>query len=178
MLHLWLLLYSKWPSWSHGFNAKIGLKNEPPWAEIFTKIFFDMACQTKPPANNGFSQISQPRVVRFSNRFLRWNREIKTVVLSTIKVTNGAKMFMKIFQKTSKIASKTQNCGKTRANWAKPLFIQVSVTPNRVESVKISHSPANFFHFVNQWSNTLYEKISHIYPWMTWNRRPGHWILL
>ena len=57
---------------------------------------------------------------------------------------------MKIFQKTSKIASKTQNCGKTRANWAKPLFIQVSVTPNRVESVKISHSPANFFHFVNQ----------------------------
>ena len=55
-------------------------------------------------------------------------------------------MFMKIFQKTSKIASKTQNCGKTRANWAKPLFIQVSVTPNRVESGEISHSPKSLLH--------------------------------
>ena len=150
MLHLWLLLYSKRPSWSHGFNAKIGLKNEPPWAEIFTKIFFNMACQTKPPANNGFSQISQPRVVRFSNRFLRWNREIKTVVLSTIKVTNGVKKFMKIFQKSSKIAAKTQNCGKTRPDWAKRIFIQVSVTLNRVESVEISHATANLFYFVPQ----------------------------
>ena len=78
-------------------------------------------------------------------------------------------MFMKIFQKTSKIASKTQNCGKTRANWAKPLFIQVSVTPNRVESVKISQSPANFFHFVNQcnlieknYENFVHERQNHL----------------
>ena len=57
-------------------------------------------------------------------------------------------MFMKIFQKSSKIASKTQNFGKTRANWAKPLFIQVSVTPNRVESGEISHAPKSLLHSV------------------------------
>ena len=55
---------------------------------------------------------------------------------------------MKNFQKSSKIASKTQNFGITRANWAKPLFIQVSVTPNRVESGEISHAPKSLLHSV------------------------------
>ena len=55
---------------AHGFNAKIGLKNGPTWVEIFSKIFLNMACQTKPQPHFVFSQISRPRVVRFSNRFL------------------------------------------------------------------------------------------------------------
>ena len=51
------------------------------------------------------------------------------------------KCLWKFFKKRQKSPQKNQNCGKTRANWAKPLFIQVSVTPNRVESGEISHSP-------------------------------------
>ena len=46
-----LLLYSKRSSWNYGFKAKIHLKNEPPWAEIFSKMCFNMACQTKPRIN-------------------------------------------------------------------------------------------------------------------------------
>ena len=69
-------------------------------------------------------------------------------------------MFMKIFQKSSKIASKTQNFGKTRANWAKPLFIQVSVTPNRVESGEISHAPKSLLHCVME---AYKSTIIHIY---------------
>ena len=143
-------MYSKQPSWTHGFNAKIGLKNDPVWAEIFEKNHYWLAVWFGMPCQKIFLWISRPRVVRFSNRFLRWNREIKTVVLSTIKVTNGVKKFMKIFQKSSKIAAKTQNCGKTRPDWAKRIFIQVSVTLNRVESVEISHATANLFYFVPQ----------------------------
>ena len=55
---------------------------------------------------------------------------------------------MKFLQKTSKIAAKTQNCGKTRAYYTKRLFIQVSVTPNRVESGEISHAPKPLLHSV------------------------------
>ena len=88
-LRLYLLLYSKRPPRSHGFNAKIGLKNGPPWAEILAKMFFNMACQTKPWPHFVFSQFSRPKVVRFSSRFLHWNRGIEAVVLSTIRGTNG-----------------------------------------------------------------------------------------
>ena len=118
-LRRYLLLYSKQPSWSHGFNAKIGLKNEPPWAEIFKKMFFNMAHQTKLPANNSFSQIYQLRLGHFSNRFLRWNRVFKTNVLSTMKGTNGVKKIMKILSmnvknhlKKNKIAGKLDLIGQ------------------------------------------------------------------
>ena len=47
------------------FNAKIGLKNGPPRAEIFAKMFLNMARQTKPQPHFGFSQISRPSVVPF-----------------------------------------------------------------------------------------------------------------
>ena len=40
LLHLNLLFYWKCPSQSHGFNAKIGLKKDQPWAEIFEKNHF------------------------------------------------------------------------------------------------------------------------------------------
>ena len=49
---------------------------------------------------------------------------------------------MKFF---SKIAAKTQNCGKTRPDWAKKIFIQVYVTPSRVELGELSHAPQTFF---------------------------------
>ena len=110
---LYLLLYPKRPSWSHGFNAKIGLTNGPPWAEKFSKPFFNMARQTKPQPHFVFSQISRPRVARFSNRFLHWNRGIEAVVLSSIRGKNGVLKNPKIFLRASKIASKTQNCRKT-----------------------------------------------------------------
>ena len=114
LLRLYLLLYSKRPSWTHGFNAKIGLKIDPAWAEIFKKkqnwfvVWFGMPCW------NTFLQISQPRVVRFSNRFLRWNRVFKTVILSTIKGRNGVKKIMKILSMDVKNHLKNP---KLRENW-------------------------------------------------------------
>ena len=52
------------------------------------------------------------------------------------------------------MASKTQNCGKTRPDWAKWLFIQLSVAPNRVESGEISQTKSSLCHSVPQ----CYEK--------------------
>ena len=49
------------PSPSHGCNAKIGLKNGPPWAEIFAKILLNMACQTKPQPH--FVFMVRPRTI-------------------------------------------------------------------------------------------------------------------
>ena len=89
----YILSHSKQMSWSHGFNAKIGLKNGQPWAKIFAKMFRNMAGRTKPQPHFVFSQITWPRVVRFSNRFLLWNCGIEAVVLSTIK---GTTEFLKI----------------------------------------------------------------------------------
>ena len=83
-----LLLYSKRPSQSHGFNAKIGLKNEPLWAEIFTKMFFNMARQTKPPANNVFLKYLSPGWVIFQTDFcvetghFSYNKRYKRNILS------------------------------------------------------------------------------------------------
>ena len=79
------------------FQCKNRFENGPPWAEILAKMFLNMACQTKPWPHFVFSQLSRPRVVRFSNRFLHWNRGIETVVLSTIKGTNGVFKNPKIF---------------------------------------------------------------------------------
>ena len=88
-LRLYLLLYSKRTSQSPVFNAKIGLKNGPPWAAIFAKMLLNMARQTKPQSNYAFSQISQHRVSHFYNQFLCWNLEVKMVVMSTVKGTRG-----------------------------------------------------------------------------------------
>ena len=44
------------------------------------------------------------------------------------------------------MASKTQNCGKTRADWEKRLFIQLYVTLKLIESVEISHAPESLLH--------------------------------
>ena len=53
-----------------------------------------------------FWKISQPRVICFLHRFLCWNHEIGTIVLSTIKGTNGVKELWKFCQWMSKIDPK------------------------------------------------------------------------
>ena len=55
----------KWPARAHSFNAKIGLKNGPPWAEIFKKkqnwvaVWFGLACHIENTFAN-FSAHSGP----------------------------------------------------------------------------------------------------------------------
>ena len=41
--------------------------------------------------------------------------------------------------------------------------------------MKMAFKSVNY-HFT-LWSKAIYEKISHIHPWITWYIRPGHWIL-
>ena len=60
--------------------------------------------------------------------------------LCTIEGTNREKS-MRCCIQMSKNNSKPQNCMKTRRYWAKRLFIQVPLTPNRVESEDISQAP-------------------------------------
>ena len=52
---------------------------------------------------------------------------------------------MKILSTNIKNCLKKQNCGPTRPNLAKKLFIQVSVTPDRVESGEISQAQKLLF---------------------------------
>ena len=59
------------------------------------------------------------------------------VVLSTIKGTNGAKKTLRVLSMNQILPKKTK-LRKSRPDWAKWLFIQVSVAPNRVESGEIS----------------------------------------
>ena len=56
----------------------------------------------------------------------------------------------KIWLLLSKIVLKKWIWGKNWADGAKQVFIWVSVSPKYVESVEISHLPANFFYFVMQ----------------------------
>ena len=109
---LWLLWYSKRLSQSHGFIAKIGFKNGATWPEISSKMFWDMASQTKPPLENRFWLISRARLLRFSNRFLHWTRVIKTVVLTTIKATNRLKKKSQNLAVYLKNGLKNLICGK------------------------------------------------------------------
>ena len=117
--NLRILLYSKRPSRCHGFNAKIGLKNGPLWAEIFEKNQNGVAVWFGGPCLKTFLQISRARVVRFSNRFLHWNRGIETVVLSTIKGTNGVFKNPKIFPASLNFASISLNFWRIQMEWAK-----------------------------------------------------------
>ena len=50
--------------------------------------------QTKPANFGTFWQIFQDPVHIFQNRFLRWNRELKPVVLSTMNPINGTNFFL------------------------------------------------------------------------------------
>ena len=59
--------------------------------EILTKVCQNSGCQTKPSYFETFWPISRDSVRIFQNRFLHWNRELKSVVLSTIKPINETK---------------------------------------------------------------------------------------
>ena len=56
----------------------------------------------------------------------------------------------KFFPRALKMASKPQNCRKTRADWEKRLFIEVYGTLKRIEIVEISHEhePESLLHSV------------------------------
>ena len=110
-LRLYLLLYSRRPSWSHGFNAKIRLKNNPSWAEIFEKMQFWLVFWFGTPCWNIFVNISA-QGGSILNWCLCWNCDIKRVVLSTIKGTNGVKKFMKILSRYIKNHLKTTKLGE------------------------------------------------------------------
>ena len=58
-----------------------------------------------------FLQISWPREVRFSKRFLHWNRGIEMVVLSTMKGTNG------VFKNPKNFPASLKNCLKNPKLW-------------------------------------------------------------
>ena len=73
------------------------------------------------------------------------NFEIETYVLSTIESTNRVNFFLRIVSPNLNICIKKQKLGKTRPDWAKRLFIHISVTPNRVESSEISQTANSLF---------------------------------
>ena len=87
------LWYSKWPAWAHDFNAKIGFEKYAPGPKIFIKMCQHLGRQTKPAYFEMFWPISQDPLHIFQNRFLRWTRELKPVILSTINLINGTNFF-------------------------------------------------------------------------------------
>ena len=105
--------------WISRLQCKNRFEKQTTLGRDICKIILSVARQTKRQPHFVFSQINQPRVVCFLNRFLHWNRGIETVILSKIKGTNG------IFKNPTKFprASKPQNCGKTWPDWEKRLYL-------------------------------------------------------
>ena len=64
-------------------------------------------------------------------------------VLSSIKLTIGVNKLMKILSTNVKKRLNNTKCGTTRPDLAERLSIQVSVTPNIVESGEISQTQTN-----------------------------------
>ena len=85
---------SKRPARTHGFNAKIGFEKYAPGPEILSKMCQKSGRQTKPANFGTFWSIFRDPVHIFQNRFLRWNRELKPVILSTMNPINGTKFFL------------------------------------------------------------------------------------
>ena len=98
---------------SHGWNAKIGFKNNPTCADILPKNYNWVEVWFGVPCLNTFLQISRPRVFRFSNQFLHWNRGIKTVVSSIMKGTYGISKNLKM------LSPKLKNGLKSIKLWEK-----------------------------------------------------------
>ena len=84
LFRLWGSWYSKRPAWAHGFNAKIGFEKYAPGPEILTKTSQNMKVWFGYLNFGTNCLISLDPVHIFQNRFLRWNRELKPIVLSTI----------------------------------------------------------------------------------------------
>ena len=90
-------------------------------------------------------KISRARLLRFSNRFLHWNRVIKTVVLTTIKATNRSIKNLQNLAVYLKNGLKNLICGKIWPDWAKWVFIWVCGDPKYEESFEISQAPKSLF---------------------------------
>ena len=65
--------------------------------------------------------------------------------MSTIKGTNKVKKIKIFVHVLQKLTQKPKIAGETRPDWAKRLFVHVSVTPNRVKSGEISQVPKLLF---------------------------------
>ena len=116
--------------------------------EIFIKICFWLTVWFGSQSQKTILYTSRVRMHRFSNRFLRWNREILPVVLSTMKATFWAGKKWQNLAIFLENGLKKPFCGKIWANGAKRVFIWVSVSPKEVESVEISHAPGSLLHSV------------------------------
>ena len=75
------------------FYEKIGFEKYASDPEILVKMYQNLTRQTKPSNFDTFWPISRDRKHIFQNRFLRWNREIKPVVLSIMKPINKKTFF-------------------------------------------------------------------------------------
>ena len=91
---LWASWYSKRPAWAHGFNAKNGFEKNASGPEILAKKSQNNEVWYGDLNFGTFSPISWDPMRFFQNRFLRWNRELKPVVLSTMKPINGTNFFL------------------------------------------------------------------------------------
>ena len=136
-------MYLKRTSQCHGFNVKLVYKMGHPGPRYLRKnqmgLQFGFACHVW----NYFTNISpHGGVVRFSNWSFHWNRGIETVVLSTIIAKNGVFKYPKFFQRASRIASKTLNCGNTWPDWGKRHLWLL------IEWTQVKYSRHLFFSFI------------------------------
>ena len=108
-------------------------------------MFWNLVSQTKPPVENSFWLISQAIFGLFTNRFLSWNHEIKTVVLTTIKATNRLNFF---FTKFGRVPQKWPKKPNLRENltWSGQTGSHLGMwSPDHVESVKYPRHHSTFF---------------------------------
>ena len=83
-----------------------------PMAGKFTKMFFNIARQTKPPANTDFSPIPHPRMGRFQPDFFGKNHVFRAVILSTIKDANLVNNIWKMLSMNDKSRLKSPKLRK------------------------------------------------------------------
>ena len=148
--HFWV----KWPNFFHffsQFNAKIGLKNDANWPKIYTKLFF-LTLWAKPnrqPETDFNQYLGQYWVLLQTDSCVETVRSCRWFWVPW-KLHSKQEKKDKIWLLLSKIVLKKWIWGKNWADGAKQVFIWESVSPKYVESVEISHLPANFFYFVMQ----------------------------
>ena len=85
--------YSKRPAWAHGLKSKNGFKKCATGPEIFAKTSQNMPVWFGDLNFGTFWWISRDSLHIFQNRFLRWNRNLMPVILSTMNPLNRTKLF-------------------------------------------------------------------------------------
>ena len=98
---LWGSWYSNQPTWTHGFNAKIGFEKYAPSPKILPKKCPKSAFQTKPAKFDTFWPISRDSVHIIQNRFLHWNREFEPLDLNTMNPIIGTIFFSHLYRRKS-----------------------------------------------------------------------------